>query len=636
MSRFFRNKSSTTVTPAVPPSPPTSPPPTSKLESTGVITDMNDAANAKAAVFTSAPAPQQQQQQLLSAPVTAGGEGMPSRDVVDGWFDEIMASLGPRASRHHPRLSSPPHLTTESKWELVRAYRLLNTTSTPASVLTKSPHADPKKIAQAEAKDVTIKEQGATPQATIAALGSAVAAADRAAEDESTGKVVWGDGLLWALKDLKVALGADLAEWPETFLRLGGLEHLGSLFMCIADKADRTTEDWAVYTEILRSLRCLARTRESIRRLVATPSVLTGLTRTLFGGWRGDHPEHPTHLDGCAKAGLRQLEGCCGGGRHAHVTRPESAPPPVAAAADPHLLSRQRWKKRDSHNPISRYAEPSPTAATTLRPPLAARTLGLEILIAMLEHNGVHAWSLIMAALDALTATDSASVRTTTTLAPRTLLPWAATFSPVVLARARAWGGFPLRRHEAWERLQRETKRPAIGCKMKPVSAENVDPAMAVGEDAGAEEARCFLDRNLDFIVALMSCEETVVATASALNHAGLKRILMKLHLSPDASTAARVTAFHLRHRRFFRVHARLEIEQFCGYIEEEHLALPPAPLSRSPAYPPLEPDAPPADVPSMYVRSESASGSDWSVSDDEEEFAGDGGPQRRPEAVPA
>ncbi|KAJ3150760.1 hypothetical protein HDU86_006268 [Geranomyces michiganensis] len=633
MSRFFRSKSSTTVTPASPPSPATSLTPTSKLESAGVIADVNDAANTKTGSFTSAAAPQQPQQ-LLSAPVATGAQGMPARDVVDGWFDEIMASLGPRASRHHPRVNSPPHLTTESKWELVRAYRLLNTTPTPASVLAKPPHADPKLSAKAETKEVVIREQGATPQAIIAALGCAVAAADRAAEGENTGKVVWADGLLWALKALKVALGADLAEWPETFLCLGGLEHLGSLLMCIADKAERTAEDWAVYTEILRALRCLARTRETIRRLGATPSVLTGLTRTLFGSWRGNHPDHPTHLDGCAKAGLRQLEGCCGGGRHAHAMHPGSAPPPVAAAADPHLLSRQRWKKKDSHNPISRYAEPSPTAATTLRPPLPARTLGLEILIAMLEHNGAHAWSLIMGAFDALTASDSASVRTATELAPRTLLPWGATFSPVVLARSQAWGGYLLRRREAWERLQRETKRPAIGCKMKPVSAEDVDPAMAVGEEAAAEEARCFLDRNLDFVVALMSCEETVLATASALNHAGLKQMLMKLHLSPDASTAARVNAFHLLHRRFFRLHSRLEIEQFCGYLEDAHLSLPPAALSRSPPYPPLEPDAPPADVPSMYVRSASGSGSDWSASDDDEEFAGDGGPQRWMEVV--
>ncbi|KAI8918482.1 hypothetical protein DFJ77DRAFT_455771 [Powellomyces hirtus] len=607
-----------------------------------------------------------------------GGDRMPSRDVVDGWFEEIMASLVPpcRNRTSIPRMPAPrPHLTQESKWELVRAYRSLKPPYQQAS----SVHFLPSSSA------VTLHDPNPTtalaasrpgPQVAILALANAcgaLAAADAAYSHSAASAHVFRPALLRDLRDLRVSLSSELLAWSDSFLELGGLDYLGHLLSHIADKQHRSVEDWAVHTELLRCVRALTKQRKIVDYLERAPTVLRSLAKTLFGWWHAHH-HHEDHYDWCCS------------GRAANVAPAADSAAPAATGSGPSTVEitvfpysfdrddgtkkRRKYERRDKRHPASRFAEPGPYLTTKIQPPFPARTLGLEILTAVIEHGG---WDMAMLSLDAIGNSEKKPNTAPWTVAATgfkpsaaTLRPWASTLMPIVLDRTHHWTGTQSRAHDVFEKL-RDVRRPAYGSRIKWVTSDMIDPdvlcesSAAVAEKQEGERAAHedeilkFLERNLDLLTAML--ESHPLASGcwdgdKVLDQSGMLRIITKLRLAPHAPLVTRLDALHilgLLSRSQPRTSPTTDIietpsnPQFVSRMFHRRTApaptAPTAPLS-SPAtantissgYPDITVCAPTTSAsqdPQSHTSSisDTAADSDGTVSDEDWDFAGDGDP---------
>ncbi|KAJ3015979.1 hypothetical protein HKX48_004278 [Thoreauomyces humboldtii] len=458
--------------------------------------------------------------ELTTVEQTPHVEPMPDRHVVDGWFDEIMSTLpapipqlqiiSASGARMPARTPAPrsTSLTTEAKWELVRVYKAK--------------------------QDLAIKEERDGPKQCIRMDPEPVEGRPCArflSEVVRTGSqrdtLYRGAILLEKVRELRVCVSSELVSWSVKFLDCNGMRNLSMLLQTIAEKPERSAEDWALHFELLRTLRGLLRQPEAFPYLFENPRILTYTSQTLFGWWRSHH-HHPDHYTRCI--GFNDQDGGI------------SLPTPP---------STQTCHKTGRFQEASECQEPPAHESSYNRPSLAARTVGCEI-FALAIRGG--AWDLVLRSLAAV-ATAPTTASTTKSMpasrmpqlpepakvsvVPNTLRPWTMTLLRVVLQASGRWSGLPERAGSVYDALCAVAPRTMLFGHAATVPAPPLVP-----DNPPEAEVKDFLVANVGMIESLLTYapdEERAWVASILFEKAGMNAIMDKLRQSPYPALSGRI-----------------------------------------------------------------------------------------------
>ncbi|TPX64780.1 hypothetical protein SpCBS45565_g05629 [Spizellomyces sp. 'palustris'] len=429
-------------------------------------------------------------------------EVMPDPNVIDGWFDEIMESLLPENSAQkypHDR-AAQIKLDAESKWALVRAYRL------------KSSLFDEK--AEKGTTPTVPGQQSSSPLDSTMFLMAYVGDGDTVHTAD--------EALLDMIKKLRICVACELVGWTETFLQYDGLVYLTNLMRNISQKAEKSPQDWTLHLELTRTLRTLCCTRPFLSYLMDSGSILSYLCRILFGWWK-QHHHHLDHWDRCI-------------GRIPQVISPEES---------------GKSKPKPRYQACSEIPEPSILKDSSTRPPMANRRVGLEVLSLVIEHGG---WKCVVMALDAVAGASSVlegdiiGCRNSNEFLPTpiTFMPWISITHQVTLNRLRHWTGLTARAHSIYHTLK-HTMASSKHYRYK--SVPKTVPALEDGESVEDADVVRYLKASIRFAVALVGPgsrlnSERGVNIRRILDEAGWNKTLQKLKQSPHSSILATVDRY--------------------------------------------------------------------------------------------
>ncbi|KAI8825174.1 uncharacterized protein EV422DRAFT_576361 [Fimicolochytrium jonesii] len=484
--------------------------------------------------------------------VARAADGIPDKDVVDGWFDEIMSSLVPTTPTRAPTL--PTHLTTESKWDLVRAYRaksspdLFSKSKCSLSPIhhasSLSPHT-PLPVSRSQSHSSITSTAGSdcsgwmeckpeTPQAWVAFLARVVS--------ECLEEVVVGRRVVEAVRELRVCVWCELPRWCETFLEADGLQCMSNLMAHLAGKPRKHPLDWALHLELLRILQGLLKLPLTFTYLTRTPTIICHLNKTLFGWWRAHH-HHADHYTRCVAGGesgiLLQVGSLAAPTASSNTSASPSSASQPAPVADAQTPGRRFsvTRRKQPFQPTSDTPEPTPYSPSAHAPPLADRTLGLQLLTTAIEGG---AWDACMRALDTVAGLSEGDIEFRSPsrfmVVPNTLRPWTVTLQRVVLERAARWTGAYTRRKEIYEKLKRSSGAAAKGFSSpaRTVSAKTGEEVH--GSDVGVV---VFLEANVRFMVGMIRYappSERSWIRGMLFEKAGMNDIVAKMKLCPDPS----------------------------------------------------------------------------------------------------
>ncbi|KAI9106161.1 hypothetical protein DFS34DRAFT_644961 [Phlyctochytrium arcticum] len=460
---------------------------------------------------------------------------MPEASVVDAWFDEIMANLLPSTTgrTRQPLAAAQLNLGLEAKWDLVKTYRDRSEQFSKYAISTAA------RLDNRQAINLHLRRRGQPPlrpplrsylpHRMVEGVGQdmcmtmklsipldfimvfAVYVPEGAQLDTSD------KFLLEVMQELRVCLACEHVGWTAGFLQYHGLDYVSRILEFIAFKPSKTNDDWTLQLEVLRTLRTLCETFPAYAYLCDTPKVMIDLCRTIFGFWQ-EHHDHSDHLERC-------------------VFRSTTGPTTRGDGNDPPASSDKSSSRKHKHSTASRIAEPSLYTATSTRPPLALRRVGMEVLTIIIEKGG---WKLAMMGMDVVAGSNSRFLHFAWddfddfTPCLGTFLPFAHMTLRAAAASSRRWAGLEERAHQLFVTLSNTVVRTR-GYRSTP----KVVPMLPEEDENEEADVLRYLREAMRLALALVhpgvvGLEDQFTHARELLDRAGIKVAAQKLREAPD------------------------------------------------------------------------------------------------------